>query len=294
VALTVPPHLPDLPETRAELAQYYQAISRTDAGLARLVEILKETGQYENTVIIFAADNGMPWPGAKTTLYEPGMKLPLVVRSPDQKNRGITTDAMVSWVDITPTILDVAGVKQVMAPPFQAGDPERVPGPTAAASNTKAAKKKSAASRVPYEFHGRSFLPTLDGAKLPDWNVVFASHQFHEITMYYPMRVIRTDRYKLILNIAHQLPYPFASDLWASATWQAALKSEQPYYGRRRIADYQFRPRYELYDLQTDPHELKNLVDDSDHQAVYTELAARLKEFQRKTRDPWITKYTYE
>jgi N-sulfoglucosamine sulfohydrolase len=71
--LTVPPHLPDLPETRAELAQYYQAISRTDAGLARLIAILKETGQYENTLIIFGSDNGMAWPGAKTTLYEPGV-----------------------------------------------------------------------------------------------------------------------------------------------------------------------------------------------------------------------------
>lgn len=290
VGLTVPPHLPDLPATRAELAQYYQAISRTDAGLARLVAVLKETGQYENTVILFAADNGMPWPGAKTTLYEPGMKLPLVVRSPDQRRRGVTTDAMVSWVDITPTILDLAGVKEVLGPPYRPGDPEGPITPPAA----KAGKKKGGPGLVPYVFHGRSFLPTLEGEKLPGWDLVFASHQFHEITMYYPMRVIRTDRYKLILNLAHQLPYPFASDLWASATWQAALKAELPLYGKRRVADYQFRPRYELYDLQSDPHEVNNLAALPAHRAVFDDLAARLKSWQQKTRDPWFSKYTYE
>lgn len=286
-SLQVPPYLPDLPETRAELAQYYQAVSRTDAGLARLIEILKETGQYENTLIIFGADNGMAWPGAKTTVYEPGLRLPLVVRSPDQKNRGVVSDAMISWVDFTPTILDFAGVKEVMAPPFRVGDADS--GGSAPTDGQKLGR-----NLVPYEFHGRSFLSTLEGGKPEGWDVIFASHQFHEITMYYPTRVIRTDRYKLILNIAHQLPYPFASDLYAAATWQAFLKSERTYYGRRRAADYHFRPRYELYDLQQDPDELTNLADSRAHQAVFNDLAARLKTYQQKTRDPWFSKYTYE
>lgn len=295
LTLTVPPHLPDLPETRAELAQYYQAISRTDAGLARLVEILKETGQYENTLIIFGADNGMAWPGAKTTVYDPGIRLPLVVRSPDQGRRGVTSEALVSWVDITPTILDFAGLREVMGPPFRPGDPESTPGGEGAGgAAAKAAKKKASEAPVRYEFHGRSFLPTLDGTRPPGWDVVYASHQFHEVTMYYPMRAIRTDRYKLILNLAHQLPYPFASDLYAAPTWQATLRTEQTHYGKRRVNDYVFRPRYELYDLQEDPHEVVNLAARPEHQTVFTELAARLKEFQRRTRDPWFSKYTYE
>jgi N-sulfoglucosamine sulfohydrolase len=147
---------------------------------------------------------------------------------------------------------------------------------------------------VKYEFHGRSFLPTLNGEKLPGWDLVFASHQFHEITMYYPMRMIRTDRYKLILNLAHQLPYPFASDLYASATWQASLRGERTHYGKRRVADYTFRPRYELYDLRQDPDEIVNLAKDPGHAAVFTDLSERLKAYQEKTRDPWISKYTYE
>ena len=286
-ALTVPRHLPDLPETRAELAQYYQAISRTDAGLARLVQVLKDAGQYEDTLIIFTADNGMAWPGAKTTQYDPGTRLPLIVRSPDQSRRGVTSEALISWVDFTPTLLDYAGVREVLAPPFRAGDPEGGPSPVPAAG-------KAGARLVPYQFHGRSFLSLLDGERPPDWDVVFSSHQFHEITMYYPMRVIRTERHKLILNLAHPLPYPFASDLQASATWQATLRSGREFYGRRRVADYVQRPRYELYDLQRDPDEVVNLAASPEHQAVFAALAARLKEFQRRTRDPWFSKYTYE
>lgn len=296
--LKVPPFLPDSPACRAELAQYYQAISRTDAGLARLIEILKETGQYENTLIIFGADNGMAWPGAKTTVYDPGMRLPLVVRNPQEKKRGVVSDAMVSWVDLTPTILDFAGVKEVMAPPYVVGDPESGAGGGGEGGGaTKAAKgaaKKKGSGLVKYEFHGRSFLPTLGGEKLPGWDVVYASHQFHEITMYYPTRVIRTDRYKLILNVAHQLPYPFASDLYASATWQAALKSEQPLYGKRRISEYVFRPRYELYDLQKDPDEVVNVATNPAYEEIFATLSQQLKDYQKRTRDPWFSKYTYE
>jgi len=283
--LTVPAHLPDTPTCRAELAQYYQAISRTDAGLARLISLLKESGQYDKTVILFASDNGKPWPGAKTTLYEPGMRLPLVVRSPDPSRRGVVSDALVSWVDLTPTILDIAGVQEVQAPALQVGDPEGGRRPNTA---------NPTGPLVKYEFHGRSFLPTLDGSQSPGWDVVFASHQFHEIQMYYPMRAIRTDRYKLILNLAHPLPFPFASDLQDSATWTATLKSDASHYGLRRVADYLHRPRYELYDLKNDPEETTNLAGRPEKMAVFDELASQLKAYQQRTRDPWFTKYEYE
>jgi len=257
--VVVPPFLPDTPECRAELAQYYQAISRVDQGVGKLLDVLRESGKYDNTIVIYISDNGVAFPGAKTTLYEPGMNLPCIVRSPGQKKKGIACDALVNFADLAPTILDFAGA---------------LPG------------KNS--------FQGRSFKPVLEQEHPKGWDVTYASHTFHEITMYYPMRVVRQRRYKLIWNIAHGLDYPFASDLWAASTWQATIKAGKKYYGKRTVEAYLHRPKFELYDLQNDPHEVKNLADDPKHNKVLEELKEELKAFQKRTKDPWLLKWQYE
>ena len=112
--------------------------------------------------------------------------------------------------------------------------------------------------------------------------------------MYYPMRSIVSGRYKLIFNIAHELPYPFASDLQASPTWQMVLKAKLPTYGQRATLAYLHRPRFELYDLEADPDELHNLAESPDHSQRLTELQAKLKAWQKQTRDPWVSKWDYE
>ena len=113
--------------------------------------------------------------------------------------------------------------------------------------------------------------------------------------MYYPMRVIRTRKYKLIWNLAHGLPYPFASDLWAAPTWQDVYRQGMDaYYGKRTVHDYIHRPKFELYDLEADPDESVNLADSAKHAAVLQELQARLKAFQKATQDPWVLKWNYE
>jgi len=255
----VPPYLPDTPECRQELAKYYGSVQRTDSGLVRLMEILKQTGHWDDTMIIYISDNGIAFPGAKTTLYEPGMRLPCVVRNPFAKKKGIATNAMVTWADITPTILDFAG-----AMPDKPG------------------------------FHGRSFLSVLEEQNPVGWDEIYASHTFHEITMYYPMRVVRGRRYKLLWNIAYGLSYPFASDLWKSETWQGILKRGEKLYGRRSIEAYLHRPKFELYDLQNDPHEINNLADNPKYSKILGELKGKLKAFQKRTKDPWIVKWQHE
>ena len=257
--IVVPPWLPNQPEVKRELAEYYQAISRLDQGLGVLIKTLQENDMWDNTLLIFMSDNGPPFPGAKTTLYQPGMNLPLVVRNPDQKTQGKTTDALVSWVDITPTILDFAGVQ---------------------------AKRSN--------FHGRSFLSVLDTEHPKGWDTIYGSHTFHEITMYYPMRVMRKGNFKYTINLAHQLPYPFASDLYASPTWQGILKRKDGMLGNRPVKDYIQRARHELYDLSVDPHELNNLAKDKNYAEVLADMQEKLKAWQKKTGDPWIVKYRYE
>ena len=257
----VPPFLPDTPACRAELAQFYESISRVDSGVGRLVEILKASGKWDDTLIVFITDNGVPFPGAKTTVYEPGLKLPCIVRNPAAKHRGVVNEAFISWVDIAPTILDFAGVP----------------------------------SKRAQRMHGRSFLPILEETKPAGWDEVFASHTLHEVTMYYPMRVVRSGNHKLILNVASALPFPFASDLWGSITWQDTLRQGDDYvYGRRRVRDYIQRPHFELYDLEKDPDELHNLADDAAHADKLASLKEKLQDFQKRTSDPWVIKWQHE
>jgi N-sulfoglucosamine sulfohydrolase len=164
---------------------------------------------------------------------------------------------MVTWADVAPTMLEFAGVK-------------------------------------PPKLHGRSFLGILDEQDPEGWDTAFASHTFHEVTMYYPMRAIRTRKYKYILNLAHPLPFPFASDLYDSETWQAVLKRRDETYGGRALEDFLYRPQHELYDLEADPGEVRNLAADAQHAGVLKDLQQRLREWRQATADPWVIKYEHE
>lgn len=258
-SVIVPYFLPDIPACRAELAQYYQAVSRLDQGVGKLISFLKETGKYENTLIIYISDNGIAFPGAKTSLYDPGMKLPCIVKLPDEENKGKVTDAMVSWVDITPTILDYAG---------------------GLSSDN--------------EFQGRSFKKILENpGKADGWDEVYASHSFHEIAMYYPMRVVRTKKFKMIWNIAYKLDYPFALDLYESSTWKGLNAIRSIYLGTRKIENFLHRPEFELYDLELDPEELKNVSADPEYAAILKQLKEKTKDFEIRTNDPWLYKWDY-
>jgi len=286
--VSVPSWLSDRPEVRRELAEYYQSIARMDVGIGTLLDALKESGHWDDTLVMFLSDNGPPFPGVKTTLYEPGANLPLIVRDPRGKTQGRTNDALVTWVDVTPTVLDYCGVVPKALGPVRAT--ENVGRPPVAGD------AKNAGATKPYKLHGRSFLGVLDREKTTGWDEAFYSHTFHEVTMYYPMRAVRSGRYKLIFNIAHPLPYPFASDLQASPTWQGVLKRADEYeqYGQRTVKAYLHRPRFELFDLSADPHETKNLADDPAHQQTLEMLQSKLQKWQDATKDPWDSKWTYE
>ncbi|MEJ6010791.1 sulfatase [Novosphingobium aquae] len=254
--VVVPAFLPDIPAVRAELAQYYQSVSRVDAGVARLIAHLKAAGKYDNTLILYLSDNGVAFPGAKTTLYEPGMRLPLIVKLPGGGRAGDTEKAMVSWVDLMPTVLDYAGV--------------RVPG-----------------SVSDKDTEGRSFRGLLDMTAYKPRQAIYASQTFHEIQMYYPMRVLHEQRYKLIWNIASPLPVRQAVDLKNSATWLAIGDKPNARYGERPVASLLKRPEYELYDLQNDPNETRNLAKDPAMRKRLEEMKAKLVKFLDETGDPW-------
>jgi len=255
----VPAFLPDTKQTREEIAEYYQSVSRIDQGFGKLMQMLRETGKEDNTIVFYISDNGMAFPGAKTTVHEPGIKLPCIIKDPTKDANGATSDAMISWVDLTPTILDMANVE------FKAN-----------------------------AFHGNSFYDVIGKDKVEGYNEIYASHTFHEITMYYPMRVVRSDNYKLIWNIAYQLEYPFASDLWASSTWQAIYRNDIEYFGPKTVKEYLFRPEFELYDLYKDPNEANNLATNEAFKEVLETMQNKMKAFQTKTKDPWMIMWSHD
>ncbi|WP_246151823.1 sulfatase family protein [Rubripirellula reticaptiva] len=289
--VVVPPFLPDTKETREELAQYYQSIARVDQGIARLVEILKEADLYDKTMIVFTSDHGMAFAGGKTTVYEGGLRVPMVVRDPYQSKRGVESDAMLSHIDITPTLLDFAG-----------GLDPKTNGPINPINARKFWNDRDEAVKDNRDggdnfdsYQGKSWLHCLANPDEAHHESILASHTFHEIQMYYPMRVIRDSKYKLIWNIAHPLPFPFASDLWAASSWQAQLiKGNDAPYGNTTVGRYVQRPQFELFDIAADPDETTNLADSPGHADVLEAYKVKLKALQKEMQDPWIMKWDYE
>jgi len=116
----------------------------------------------------------------------------------------------------------------------------------------------------------------------------------HNITMYYPMRAVRTRKYKYIRNLAHKLDYPFASDLHDSSSWQGILKRGDKTMGKRTVEQFVHRPLEELYDLEKDPDELKNLAGSAGHAKELAALRKKVRDWQERTGDPWVIKYQHE
>jgi len=140
---------------------------------------------------------------------------------------------------------------------------------------------------------GRSLLPVLksEPSSGSGWDEVFASQSLHEITMYYPMRAIRTRQYRLIHNMAYRMPFPIDQDFYASPTFQDLLA--RTHYNKSlawftTLHDYYYRSSLELYDVEHDPEERNNLASDTRYRALTQSLSKQLLAWQNATSDPWI------
>ena len=251
----VPNFLSDIDEVREELAGYYQAITRLDQGLGMFMNILEKNNLMENTMVVFLSDNGPPFINSKTTLYDSGVRLPMVISCPGKKP-GTRNHNLISYLDLLPTFLDWAGHKD----------------------HDKGLRK------------GQSFLSILDSEATHDeWSHVFGSHTFHETTSYYPTRFLRDQRYKYHRNIAWQLDFPFAGDLYGALSFQGMRNMKPPVkIGERLLKDYIQRPPEQLFDLEADPNEVINLADQPKYANVIREMRAKLEEWQRSTDDAWL------
>jgi len=162
-----PAHLPDTPETRADMASFKASARSLDQGVGAVLHALDEQGLADDTLVVLTTDHGLPFPGAKGTLSDRGLGVMLVVRGPGGFHGGHVTDALVSQVDLYPTLCALAG-----APP-------------------------------PNGLHGRSLLPLVRREAEQVRDELFAELTYH--AAYDPMRAIRTRRHKLIRHFGDRL-----------------------------------------------------------------------------------------
>jgi N-sulfoglucosamine sulfohydrolase len=262
--LELPYYIPNTIEARKDVAAQYTTISRLDQGVGLVLQELKDSGHEDDTLVIYSSDNGIPFPNGRTNFYDSGIAEPMLISSPlHTERRYQVTYSLTSLLDVVPTVLDWYNITQ------ETNEIEANPVLT-----------------------GRSLLPLLD--KEPEnttGEAVFASHVLHEVTMYYPMRMIRTHRYKLIHNLNYQSAFPIDQDFYLSPTFQGILnrtRNKENLYWFKTLKEYYNRPEWELYDLKHDPEELNNLAGKNDYKVIMKELELRLFEWQNVTSDPWI------
>lgn len=261
--VVVPPFLPDDPEVRSDILDYYFEIERFDRELGEILSYLEERGQLENTIVIVTSDNGMPFPRAKADLYDYGARVPLAVRWPESVPGGRVVTDFASLVDIAPTILEAAGIE------------------------------------IPEDMTGRSLLDLLksgeDGRVDPTRDHVILARERHtpwrEGRVGYPMRAIRTDQYLYIRNIEpDRWPAgdpPILGEVDPSPTKDLMrARKDDPGFRRYYEAAFSKRPGEELYELGLDPGQMKNVADEAAHAEIKSALAAKLDQHLLATADP--------
>ncbi|MFO7824363.1 MAG: sulfatase [Cyclobacterium sp.] len=238
--VTVPEFLPDLPEIRREIAEYYTSVYRLDQTVGALMQALDDSGMAENTMVMFISDNGMALPFAKSNCYLNSNKTPWIVSWPGEIPGGkVDSTHFISGIDFMPTILHALHLPVVP------------------------------------DMDGTSFLPVLKGKTQKNRTRVFT--EFHRIFagIDYSMRCVQEGDYGYIVNFwsdgEHQIRGDAASGRTYAAMKEAAAEDAAV---AERLQMYDYRVPEELYDFAKDPDGLNNLMDDP----AYQEIAAKLKD----------------
>jgi arylsulfatase A-like enzyme len=244
------PSLIDAPATRQDIADYYDEIHRLDQHVGFMLAELEKRDKMDNTVVIFLSDNGLPFIKGKAFLYDTGIETPLIVSWKDKTKQGaVHNNGMVSFIDIAPTILDIAGIA------------------------------------MPKGMYGESIKPLiLDPAK-KGREVIYAERNFHDTEDY--ARCIRTSKYKLIYNAYPYKLTAITGDMQKSPSWWdlMAAKREDKLNREQQFVFKYPRSSIELYDLEKDPLEFSNIADHGENVEIVRELLLKLRKWQKETKD---------
>ena len=266
--VVVPAFLPDTPEVRSDILDYYYEVERIDREAGAIIAALERAGQLDNTLVVWTADNGLPFPRAKANLYDGGTHVPLAIRLPDKVKGGRTLDDFVVLTDLAPTLLEAAGLKPT-------------PGMT-----------------------GRSLMTLLAGQQQPGRDKVFLERERHANVrrgdLSYPARAIRTQDFLYIRNFrpgrwpAGDPEMYFAvgefGDIDGSPSKDLLLaRQSDPAIAKYFNLATAKRPAEELYDLRKDPGQINNVAMKEEYERIKKDLRAALDKWMRDTGDPRIT-----
>jgi N-sulfoglucosamine sulfohydrolase len=243
----------DHPKLREDTANHYNCIMRVDSLIGDLLDALEQSGKADNTLVIHISDHGADLLRGKTTCYEGGLRVPLILSWPGRIQSGQVRKDLVSAIDLYPTILEAAGI--------------------------------SGPSSLP----GRSLVSLLRGES-PEWRKqLFGEYHLQGVHNFQPQRSVRGERYKLIHNLIPDRPN--ASFAFAMRTHYGKLAGGLGLEDGPAAAAYRLMrqpPEYELYDLREDPFEFRNLSGDDLHREILEDLKRELAEWRRATDDPLL------
>lgn len=247
--VAIPPYMADTRETRRDIARYYDEISRMDSVIGRFLRILTTRGLEDDTLVVFLSDNGAPFPREKGTVYDGGVRTPLIFRWPGVVPQGIRHDGLMSVIDLAPTFL---GLADVAVPDDMQGN------------------DVSAGLREPARLQRRA---------------AFSERNWHDADEH--IRSVRTERYRLIHNAYIELPFGSPADVSTSPSWLALYERKRA--GRLTDAQKLLfeapRPEIEFYDTVQDQFELDNLAAQAEHRQAIAEHYAILEEWRTATGD---------
>lgn len=244
-ALTLPPYFIDTEETREHWAQYYSDITGADREMGKIYDLAKQKFG-DNFIFIYSSDHGGQWPFGKWNLYDAGIKVPLIIVWPDKIQANTRNSAMVSWIDIFPTLLDITGIQ------------------------------------IPKNLDGRSFKKVLQNETATHRENIFTTHNRDRKMNVYPIRSIRNKKFKFILNLHPEYYHSNHSDIQrkpnAGAYWDSwDEKAKTNERAAEIIQKYYVRPAEEFYDIQNDPHEQNNLINSEKYQVEIDKMRQQLK-----------------
>lgn len=248
----------DSPKLRTDVADYYNSIVRMDEMVGRLIDMLKKSGKYDNTLIVYIGDHGAHFFRGKISVCEGGTRIPMIISYPQSRYKGIDYDGLVSTLDLFPTFAEMSG------------------------------------SPLPENLPGKSLLPVIcKGSRKALHKYLFTEFNVHSNHNPYPQRTVRDAQYKLVWSPlsptespAHRYNIGFSTD----SAGYASMLSTAPDYVQATYERMLNPPEYQLYDLQDDPWEWHDLAEDPAYAEILERLKKELSGWQKATDDPFSDK----